>query len=60
MSISTKGQNHFMKVAVEQISQTVKHHKFLHRLERWARAGDLTRPFKGYDESIQRDISGTE
>ena len=41
-----------MKVAVEQISQTVKHHKFLRRLERWARAGDLTRPYKRYDEKI--------
>ena len=43
-----------MKVAIEQISQTVKHHKFPHRMERWARAGDLTRPYKNYDERIRK------
>jgi hypothetical protein len=42
-----------MKVAIEPISQTEKYHKIPVRLELWAAAGDLNRPYKSYDERIR-------
>ncbi len=41
-----------MKVAVELIRLTEKYHKIPFRLELWARAGDLTRPYLSYDKAI--------